>query len=66
LACDEKDYPTTAYGVSDPIHDLPWLLEMKESLSAGGMFDLFNILKAITRGKEFFIRVLALHNVVRH
>ncbi|MEB2775027.1 hypothetical protein SYJ56_06900 [Algoriphagus sp. D3-2-R+10] len=54
FACDEKEDPATACGVSDPINDLPWLLEMKESLSEGGMGDLFYIMQAKYKGKRVF------------
>lgn len=54
FACEDNEDPTTTCGVNDPTNNLPWLVEMKESLSDGGMGDLFYIMQAKYKGKRVF------------
>ncbi|WPR76300.1 hypothetical protein [Algoriphagus sp. NG3] len=56
FGCKDNEDPATACGVSDPMNDLPWLVEMKESLSQGGMGDSFYILQAKYKGKRVFYK----------
>ncbi|WP_339703233.1 hypothetical protein [Algoriphagus aquimarinus] len=54
FACEEKDDPATACGVSDPIENLPWLKQLAESASTGGLSEYAYITQAKYKGKRVF------------
>lgn len=54
FSCDEKDDPTTACGVSDPVENLAWLKQLAEEASSGGLSEYAYITQAKYKGKRVF------------
>lgn len=54
FACQEKDDPATACGVSDPIENIAWLKQLAESASTGGLSEYAYITQAKYKGKRVF------------
>ncbi|WP_425638053.1 hypothetical protein ACPUEN_01405 [Algoriphagus yeomjeoni] len=54
VSCTENEDPAMACGVSDPIENLPWLKQMAENASSGGLSEFAYIAKAKYKGKRVF------------
>jgi hypothetical protein len=54
FACDEKEDPVTACGVSDPLENLAWLKQMAENAAIGGLSEFSYITQAKYKGKRVF------------
>ncbi len=54
FACLEKDEPTTACGVTDPVENLPWLKQLAANAASGGLSEYAYITQAKYKGKRLF------------
>ncbi|WP_057939741.1 hypothetical protein [Algoriphagus resistens] len=54
FACDEKEDPATACGVSDPIENIPWLKQWAEESAKESMAEFSYIAQAKYKGKRVF------------
>lgn len=54
FACSVDEGPAMACGVSDPIENLPWLKQMSENASSGGLSEFAYIANAKYEGKRVF------------